>query len=142
MKNAFSYILCAALIMLASCTKTETSDPTVMNKDSCQMQIDSLKAEIAELKKPHSRRIAHRTSTSGFTIDTTSLVQKTPHQIHEDLDEADEADHQTAADTSMKKVSVAVGTNGVTVQKTVDTTAPPPTKSIFEKIKGIFSKKK
>jgi hypothetical protein len=137
MKNTFSYILCAALIMLASCTKTETSDPTVMNKDSCQMQIDSLKAEIAELKKPHSRRIAHHTSNSGFIIDTTSLVQKTPHQIHEETEELEDAPKKTDS-----TVAVSIGKKGVVVEKTIDTTAPPPKKSIFEKIKAIFSKKK
>jgi len=134
MKNYIAYTLIAFFLTLSGCTKTETPETTA--QDSCKMQIDSLKAEIAALKKAHVRHASHL-QASKFKIDTTQL-QQNAHLLEEQQDEANEADHQT--DTiGTTKVTVNSGKNNVVVQ-TIDTTKPVVKKSIFEKIKGIFVK--
>ena len=131
MKVYISSIVIAFFLALSGCTKTET--PEAASKDTCQLQIDSLKAEIAALKKTHVRHTSHLQASAKFRIDTSQL-QQDAHQLEEDQDEANEADHQ-ADTTAAAKVTVNSPKNTVVVQ-TIDTTAPK--KSFFDKVKAIF----
>jgi hypothetical protein len=130
----FTIIAILAFSLTIGCTKTETPETTTTTSmDSCKMQIDSLKAEIAELKKNRTHRTA-RLQAAKVMADTT-IVQKTAHQIHEEQDEANEADHQTLDTAGQKVIPIP---NGVIVEKTKDTVVKK--KNIFQKIIGIFKK--